>query len=117
MSQVLIEKIQKAREQQVITSGITFTVRRPKDLEMAGIDRDGMSQEEILRRFVLGWDAKELDLIPGGTPKAVPFDTDLFMEWVSDKPECWSPLIEAIIDGYRQHRVQLDESLKKPDAG
>ena len=117
MSKTIIEKLQKARERQVTACGINFTVRRPKDLEMIVINHDGMSQEDILRRFVLDWDAKEIDLLPGGTPKAVAFDTELFIEWVSDKPECWAPLIEAIIDGYRQHQAQQEESLKKLENG
>lgn len=117
MSQIIIEKLQKARERQVFAGGIGFTVRRPTDLEMIDINRDGMAQRDILRRFVLNWDAKEIDLLPGGTPKAVAFDAELFMEWVSDKPDCWAPLIEAIVDGYRQHQAQQEESLKKPENG
>lgn len=117
MNQILIEKIRQARQSTVTVGAITFTVRRPTDLEMILISRDGMAQGDILRRFVLGWDAKEADVISGGTPKHVPFDTELFMEWVADKPECWAPLIEAIIDGYRQHQSQQDDALKKPENG
>lgn len=118
MSQILIDKIRQSRQQTVEVEGLRFTVRRPTDLETLHWLGDGLEQDEILRRFVIGWDGvKEADLINGGTPKPVEFDSDLFMEWVADRPQTWAPLIEAITTAYREHQRQLEDSLKKPASG
>lgn len=117
MSQLLIDKIRKARLSDVKAGAITFTVRRPTDLEMLDINREGISKSDLLSRFVVDWNAKEIDLIPGGVPTSVDFSSELFMEWVADNPEVWGPIIEAVINGYRQHQEAMDEALKKRDDG
>lgn len=118
MSQILIEKIRAARQQTVTVDGVVFTVRRPTDLETLQWSAGGLEQGEILRRFVIGWEGvKEADLINGGTPKPVEFDSELFMEWVADRPQTWAPLIEAITQAYREHQAQLEATLKKPVSG
>lgn len=111
---MLIDKIRAARQQTLEVDGLRFTVRRPTDLETLQWAGDGLEQGEILRRFVLGWEGvKESDLINGGTPKPVAFDSALFMEWVADRPHMWAPLIEAITAGYRDHLRKQEDSLKK----
>jgi hypothetical protein len=118
MSAVLIEKIRKARQQDVVVNDITFTCRRPTDLEMVDWARLGLERGEILKRFVVGWNGvKESDLIPGGTSEPVEFDNSLFMEWVADRPDTWAPLIETVTSSYRQHQADLEQALKKPEAG
>lgn len=115
----LIERIRRARESVVEASGFKFTVRRPTDLEMIDIQAGGLvSQGDILKRFVTGWDdVKELDLVPGGTGLPVPFDTGLFGEWVADRPDLWGPLTDAVISAYQRHREALEESRKNSDPG
>lgn len=118
MSDALIEKINKAREQVVEAGGLSFVTRRPTDLEVLEMRGQGVSQRDLLRRFVLGWQGvKEIDLIPGGTPKPVEFDHDLFLAWVEDQPEVYAKLLEHITGAYKTHEQQRAEALKKPDAG
>lgn len=118
MTSILIEKINKAREQVVEAGGLSFVTRRPTDLEVLEMRDKGVSQRDLLRRFVVGWNAvKELDLIPGGTPKPVEFDTDLFVAWVEDQPDVYATLLEYITTAYKAHDQQRAEALKKPDAG
>lgn len=118
MSQALIDKINKAREQIISLDGFDFTIRRPNDLEVYELRGKGARQADLLGKYVLNWDGvKEMDLIPGGTPKPVPFDTALFIAWVGDRPQIFLPLTERIVEAYQQHEAELAEALKKPVTG
>jgi hypothetical protein len=118
----LIEKIRAARQVNVHIDGLGFTVRRPTDMEMAKLKTDavrqGFSDADVLRKYVVDWKGvQEIHLIPGGSPVDVPFEADLFMEWVSDRPDCWTPLVDAILEAYRAHEDKRMESEKKTDVG
>lgn len=114
----LIKKIQKAREITINAGKFSFTVRRPTDLEMLYLRGQDVRQGDLLEKFVTGWfGVTELDLIPGGTGVPVDFDSKLFMEFVSDRPELWGPLANGIMDSYAQHRQKLDDALGEPNAG
>lgn len=113
MSQALIEKIRKARETVVTVGGHNYTVRRPTDMDMAEIaGQGGVPIKEYLRRFVVGWDVKEIDLVPGGSPEPVPFTPDLLVEWVSDRPGDWKPIADAIKAGYSAHVAKREAAVK-----
>lgn len=110
MSQSLIEKLRKARESTVEIDGRRWTIRRPTDLDMARLA--GKDNYELLK-FVAGWDMTEIDLcIPGGTAELVPFDADLFAEWIKDQPKWWAPLIAAVRSAYNQHAETLEADTK-----
>jgi hypothetical protein len=118
MSQALIEKIRKGRNTLVYTGGFGFTVRRPTDLEAVTVLRQKMDLGDFLKRFVVDWvDVKESDLINGGSPVPVPFDSDLFVEWIVDKPDLWGDLQKAIIAAYESHIQSLEKSVGEPEAG
>ncbi len=108
----LIDKIRKAREVNVNAAGYEFMVRRPTDEEAIKIGRGGDDMITIVKRFVIGWNLKEIDLIPGGDPQPVAFDADLFGEWVADQPLVWEPLGKAILDLYRVHAAKREEAEK-----
>lgn len=110
MSKTLIEKLLRAREKGVEVAGHTFTIRRPTDADVM-IMRD-KAPLDFVTRFVVGWDLKELDIIPGGGPEAVPFDTALWGAWVLDHPEVWDPLSMAIVESYESHVKAREESAK-----
>lgn len=113
MSQALIERIRKARQIAVKVGEITLTCRRPTDLEMLEMRIEKVTQGDILKRFVEGWDGiKELDLVPGGTGVKVEFSRELFAEWVSDHPESWAIITDAVVQGYKQHESALENSAK-----
>lgn len=108
----LIEKIRKAREVGVEADGRKFTIRRPTDEEMAMVSANGDGLLAVVKSFVIGWDLVELDLIPGGGPEKVPFDSALFAEWVADQPSVWSPLGESILESYKAHAAKRDAAVK-----
>jgi hypothetical protein len=117
MSQALIEKIRKAREVVIYADGHGFTVRRPTDLEAATLRGQKIDLGDFLKKFVTGWTLKELDIIPGGNPVDVPFDSDLFAEWIADRPHLWEPLQKGIFTAYESHLKKMDDSLVEPGAG
>lgn len=117
MSQFYIDKINKEREIPLEIDGIKITARRPTHLEMAELEGSEVSIRDLLRRFVIDWEMTELQLFAGGTPKQVPFSSDLFMAWVEDKPSFWAPTINAIRQSYKAHKDKIEAELVKPDAG
>jgi len=115
----LIEKLRKARQQQITVEGVHFTVQRPTDLQIAEQGANNFRQSDVLQQYVVGWDqVTEITLgIPGGTASPVPFDSALFVEWVADNPNFWGPLCDKITELYQQHIKKLAANEKKPDAG
>lgn len=108
----LAEKIRKARESTVDVDGKTWTIRRPTDEEAAQLSANGDGLLAIVKRFVIGWTLTELDLVPGGTGVAVPFDSEVFGEWVADQPDLWTPLGMAVLDAYKLHADKREAAVK-----
>lgn len=107
----LLDKIRKARESQVAVGGYTFTVRRPTDIEMLGLQGEG--DVGRLLPYVVGWEGvKELDIIAGGDPHPLPFDAAVCAEWLADRPDLLGPLVSAIVASYGQHAEALDTAAK-----
>lgn len=110
MSAALIAKLRKAREFTVEVGGHKFTARRPTDVD--AIELAGIAPVEFVRRFVIGWDFAELDVIPGGGPDPVTFDPELWAEWISDRPDLWEPLAIPIMDAYKRHVDEREAAAK-----
>ena len=108
----LIDKIRKARETGVEVGGRQFVIRRPTDEEALRIGRDDMDMLGVVKRFTVGWDLTELDVIPGGSPASLPFDAALFGEWVADQPAVWEPLGQAILEAYKAHTDKRADAAK-----
>ena len=107
----LLEKMRKARESVIETGGHRYTIRRPTDLQIVEMEaRDGGLSLRNALGFVIGWDLEEIDLVPGGTTERVPFDPELFMEWISDKPADWGNIMQALRSAYRKHEEQMEQA-------
>jgi len=102
MSKALVEKMRKARDQNVTVDGHTYIVRRPRDGDLR--EMPDSSTFEFVKRFVVGWDFKELDLIPGGGPEPVEFEPFLWTEWAADHAEVWEELAAPMLDAYTKHK-------------
>jgi hypothetical protein len=110
----LIEKIRKARESVVEVDGKKFTIRRPTEAEQAEMYKDPkFSYLDLVRCCVVGWDLKEIDLIPGGDPIALTFSQELWIEYVSDHSDLWSDLSNAITESIRAHNTKVERAEKK----
>lgn len=106
----LADKIRKARESTVESGGFKFTIRRPTDAEAVALG--DVSTVQLLGRFVVGWNMKEIDLLPGGSPIDAPFDAEAFTEWVSDQPDVSLELSKAVVDSYKAHVQKRGEAEK-----
>lgn len=112
MSQYLIDKIRAGRQRTVECGKYRVIVRRPTDLDMLKL-RGNADQETLFRRFVVGWSGfSELDFFGGGTGVEVPFNNDLFCEWIADRPEYWHAITDAIVQAYQDHERQQDDDAK-----
>lgn len=98
----------KSRERIVAVGGHTFTVRRPKTAEMV----HSMTRLDLVRRFVVGWNLTNLDLVPGGTPDPEPFDADLWADYIEDNARLWPPLADAILEMWNAHLAARGEAEK-----
>lgn len=96
----------------VDADGHSFTIRRPTDEEALSLRGDDVTLVSIVKRFTIGWNLEEIDLIPGGGPVKVAFDSDLFAEWVADRPDVWEPLGNGILEAYKAHSDKRSEAAK-----
>lgn len=118
MAKSLIERIRAARQTTVQVGDITLICRRPTNLEMLEMRTEKVTQSDILKRFVDGWEGMtELHLTSGGTSEPVEFSRELFAEWVSDHPEAWGVITEAVVQGYKAHEEKLEEAAKNLKPG
>jgi hypothetical protein len=106
----LADKIRRARESSVEAGGHSFTIRRPTDSEAMSLGDSGVM--DVVGRFVVGWNLKEIDLIPGGSPVDAPFDAEAFSEWVADQPEVMGTLSSAIVAAYTTHSQKRSDAAK-----
>lgn len=112
MSQQLIDQIRKRRQVRVTLGSITLTFCRPTDLEVAGAGR--FTKKDLLTDFVESWEGVlERDILPGESDAAVTFSAELYGEWIADHPEHWDAISGAILDAYKQHRLDRADQTKK----
>lgn len=107
----LVDKLRRAREQQVAAGGFTFTVRRPTFEQFVALR--AVREVGPYAQYVVGWSGvRELDLYPGGGPEPVPFDADACAEWLSDRPDLAAPLMEAIVQSAADYLRKLETAEK-----
>ncbi len=107
----LSEKMRKAREVRVNAGKYVFIALRPTPLERQEKFSVGTGSKAILS-FVVGWEnVVESDLIPGGDPHPLKFDSDACAEWLSDRPDLFSLVVEGIITTYDAYAAKLDAEL------
>ncbi len=100
-----ITRFHRARETQVEAGGHIFIIRRPTALDVARMQVAGQQFTiDQAVRYLSGWDkVNEIDLIPGGVPEPLDFDSDLCAAWVFDRPDLWEPIVTGVVDAYRRH--------------
>lgn len=98
----------KSRERNVEAGGHTFTIRRPKAADMV----HGMTKIDLVRRFTVGWNLKNIDLVPGGTPEPEPFDAELWADYLEDHDDLWGPLFDAIYGMWTEHLAAREAAEK-----
>lgn len=103
----LTEKIRAARRQRVTVGAHTFIVQRPTDLEMLELSAGGPIDARRCLRFLVDWEnVNEIDLIPGGSPTAVPFDFGVAQEWLGDRLDLMTPIVEGVLKLFEEHQAK-----------
>ena len=104
MKKLDLGRYQKSRESQIPAGRFNLVVRRPTQLEVVRLMADGGNLSiETASRHIVGWDVRESDLLPGGDPEPVEFDSDLFAAWIADQPDLWGPVVKGVVDSVRAH--------------
>ena len=121
MANPLLEKLRKSRETLVEANGLQFTVRRLTDFDIGEItqNNESLNAKALCKRCVTDWPGMtELKLgIPGGTGAAVPFDSELFVEWLAEQKPVWEKLLSHIWEDYKRRAETLEDELKKAGTG
>jgi hypothetical protein len=99
-ARLLQAQLLKGRESKVTVGRMSFTIRRPTEMELIRMRKPGTNLVDVnldtIQTHVIGWEnVLESDLVTGGASDAVPFDPALYAAWVEDRPDIWMPLIEA----------------------
>jgi len=109
----LTEKIRAARRHRVTVGAHTFIVQRPTDLEMLELNAAGPVDARRILRFLVDWEAvNEIDIIPGGSPTAVPFDYGVASEWLGDRLDLMTPIIEGVLSAFSAHQEKQASAQK-----
>jgi len=112
----LAKKILAAREIEVTVGEWTFVTRRPD--AMASASWVGLSGQELAERIltdcVVNWrGVLERDLVgDDGSDQPVPFDHEDFLIWARDRPEIWSPVVDAVLDSVKQWAERIEAGRK-----
>lgn len=109
----LLDRLRAARETWVRLSGeVEICIRRPTDLDLAMHSERDVA--DWLRETVCNWrGVRELDVVPGGGGKAAPFDADLAVEWLKDRPEDFSAAMDALNAAVKAHVEARADAAKK----
>jgi hypothetical protein len=106
--------MRKARQSIIEIGGVKLTITRPTDLDALEMQYSSTRAAiEGISKFVIDWKGvNEIDLVPGGTSEPVPFDPEIFSEWIKDKPELWESLITEVRNSYQAYRKNLETETK-----
>lgn len=103
-ARLLDSRLTKARESICkVGERLQFTVRRPTQLEHTerrhrfGGD-DMLVAFDTIKNCVVGWNLLESDIEHGGASDAVPFDPNLYRQWVADRTDIWLPIWEHVLE-------------------
>lgn len=98
---ITVAQLRRARQRDVAIEGMTFTVEMLTELKLykvIGVDVDSfIGNAELVKACVVGWkNVRECDLVDAGTEDELPFNRELFEEWIEDRPALWEPIVETM---------------------
>lgn len=108
-----IQRIRKARQGRVTVGKYTFLFKRPTDVDAGRLYRTNATIFDIAREFVIGWEnVLDSDIALNGADEPVKFDGELWQEWLSDNPDFWVPIRDAVMDAYEKHVTKRADAEK-----
>ena len=109
----LLDRIRKGRESTLAIDKHTVTIIRPTVEQMVALKADGYSHLDLAKHFVVGWaGVTEADIIPAGASEALPFEADVWREWLADHPEWWSPIGMAVVEAFNSYSEYREDAAK-----
>lgn len=109
----------EAKQRDVEIEGFTFKIQRPDHVEFWQLKEATKSLDPIgiwryyIRRFVVGWNLKTLDVIKGGDASIAPFSADVLETWLGDRPDVYGKLVDAVYQFYNEYWDQINADKKK----
>lgn len=102
----LADKIAESRKLTAEVGDIKLYFRRATVEEYVKYCDTGITNAEVARYHITGWDGvKESDIVDGGSNEKIPFDKKIFCDIIGDRPEWYSAIILNIAD-YAKKRIQ-----------
>lgn len=108
----LTERMKESRKVVVTVGKMKFFGMRPTLEEFGKLYNANANSYEIARKYINDWEVTEKDLFPEGSADSVPFDADLFAEYISDSPESAEKIRDALVNALNSY-LETKESLKK----
>lgn len=109
----LLERLRAARERWVDVGSHQLLLRRPTGRAVFALVREG-NDAELLRQCVVGWrNVREVDLVPGGEGVEAPFDPELCVEWLEDRPDLFADAVKGVVSLIEDYTRQRDDDAKK----
>jgi len=108
----MLERLRAAREVWVEVDGFRFLIRRPTDIQLAQWRELSPGEEpepsRVLRRCLIAWEGvRELDVVPGGSADFAPFSVAVAVEWLEDRVELYSKVIDGVRAAVTAHAEAL----------
>ena len=106
-------ELRAQRRIEIKVGKFTFIGRRPTqgDAIRLGLNRNS-TVLDFARNLVDGWkDVTEFDVFGTGDKEApLPFDKDLWLEWIDDRGDFWVPIADAVCDAWVAHTEGVKEA-------
>lgn len=114
----IADKIREGRKITIkIDGGVEFYANR-LTVEGAVKYHQGMTDTDLCRQQVFGWDGVTSDMLCcDGGKDIVPFDKELFSLAIEDNPEWWASIAEQVSKHSMDRMIQIAESKKKSMKG
>jgi len=110
----IAQKLADQKKLTIVVEGVTFSARRATVEEFARYATERVSDAEVARVHVTGWDGvKESDLLDDGGKDAVPYDRALFEQAIGDKPDWYSVIAAQVMDHAIKYLKNKAENEKK----
>ena len=122
MSHPLVDRLRAQRQHKPAVGAHTFIVQRPTQLQFASLRSvaasDLTAQAAAVLKYVTGWEGvTEHDIIAGGAPHPVAFDTELLGEWLQDRADLLLPLVNGLVDLVKGQTQQAEADEKNCAGG
>lgn len=109
----LLQRMRAARETWFeVVPARALLLRRPAAVELSRWR--GLDDRAVLAKAIVGWRGfVEQDLVPGGDITGVPFDIDVALEWLDERPQCFMAVCAELNRLLEADRTFKDEQEKK----